>query len=176
MCHNVVCCLIATPPKSSTFSTIAMLCAMAASLALTKMSRYLSLLSMLICDLNVFRFFNTPLKLFLLVHRIILLFFIFGIISITRQSCRKGKFKSDFRRFAWTAARSNAMAIFFAVSNIPRCCCLPINIDLCFKPVPHVDYDTSIRSCCWIDFSSSSVGTSWELGQESSVWILDVLL
>ena len=97
-------------------------------------------------------------------------------LSITRQLYRKGKFKSDFRRFAWTAARSNAMAIFFAVSNIPRCCCLPINIDLCFKPVPHVDYDTSIRSCCWIDFSSSSVGTSWELGQESSVWILDVLL
>ena len=53
------------------------------------------------------------------------LYFIFGgIISTTRQSCRKGKFRSDLGRFAWMAARSYAMAASFAVPNIPMLRCL----------------------------------------------------
>ena len=55
-----------------------------------------------------------------LVHLIILLFFTFGIISTTRQSCRKGKFRSDFGRFAWMAAKSYAMAASFVVPKRPR--------------------------------------------------------
>ena len=95
------------------YLTIASSYAMAAFLALVKVPSCLFLPSMLILAWNFFPALDTPLKPVLLCDLIIFLFLILGISFLTW--IMSGKFRSDFGRFAWMAARSNAMAASFVV-------------------------------------------------------------